>query len=190
MQSPYGKYSDSELFTLLSTDEAEGAFSELYSRLSPSVFAYVMRIMRDHDAAADVFQETFTRLFNAAKQKSTLDNVKGYVITIARNLCMNERKRTHRVDMVHFEEEVYMTPTSRKLEENEMLNLIQTALQQLNHDQREAFVLREYDGLPYNEICALLNLPLDTVKVRVFRARQRIKAILDPYINDMPKDEA
>jgi RNA polymerase sigma-70 factor (ECF subfamily) len=190
MLSPYSKYSDSELFTLLSTDEAEGAFSELYSRLSPSVYAYVMRIMRDHDAAADVFQETFTRLYNSAQQRASLDNVKGYIITIARNLCMNERKRSTRLDMVKFEEEMYMTPVSRNLEEREMLNLIQRALDQLSHDQREAFVLREYEGLPYNEICALLNLPLDTVKVRVFRARQRIKAILDPYINDMPKDEA
>jgi RNA polymerase sigma factor (sigma-70 family) len=110
-------------------------------------------------------------------------------MTIARNLCLNERKRSQKVDMIPFEEDLYVTPVSRNMEENEMLSLIQSAIQQLSHDQREAFVLREYDGLPYNEICTLLNLPLDTVKVRVFRARQRIKAILDPYINDMPKDE-
>jgi RNA polymerase sigma-70 factor (ECF subfamily) len=66
-----------------------------------------------------------------------------------------------------------------------MLQLISMALELLPSDMREIFVLREYDGLSYNEISTLLNIKLDTAKVRVFRARQRIKEILQPYLNEL-----
>ena len=63
------------------------------------------------------------------------------------------------------------------------------AMELLPHDMREAFVLREYDGLSYNEISEMLNIKLDTAKVRVFRARQKIKEILEPYLNELSKDQ-
>jgi RNA polymerase sigma-70 factor (ECF subfamily) len=62
------------------------------------------------------------------------------------------------------------------------------AMELLPHDQKEVFVLREYDGLSYNEISAMLNIKLETAKVRVFRARQRIKEILEPYLNEFSKE--
>jgi RNA polymerase sigma-70 factor (ECF subfamily) len=68
-----------------------------------------------------------------------------------------------------------------------MLKLIHMAMELLPHDMKEAFVLREYDGLSYQEISTLLNIKLDTAKVRVFRARQRIKEILEPYLNEFTK---
>jgi RNA polymerase sigma-70 factor (ECF subfamily) len=53
---------------------------------------------------------------------------------------------------------------------------------------REAFGLREYDGMPYQEIADLLNIKLETAKVRVFRAKQKIREILEPYLNEFSRD--
>jgi RNA polymerase sigma-70 factor, ECF subfamily len=180
----FSEYTDSELFALLRTDKREGAFTELYSRFSPNVFAYCMRVLGSRDAAYDVFQEAFMRLYQTADRMEHLENVRGYTLAICRNLCLNEKKRAGSQNL-QFEDAVYNPGVSRDAERGEMLQLISMALELLPSDMREIFVLREYDGLSYNEISTLLNIKLDTAKVRVFRARQRIKEILQPYLNEL-----
>lgn len=64
------------------------------------------------------------------------------------------------------------------------MELITTALELLPEDYREAFVLREYDGLPYNEIAELTGASLATAKIRVFRAKEKLRKILEPYLRD------
>lgn len=187
MQNTLSEYTESELYVLLHTEHREAAFAELYSRLSPIIFSYTMRVLGDRDRAYDVFQETFIRLYQSAERKQFMDNVRGYALTICRNLCLNEKKRTM-VQNVVFDDAVYNPGESRDDDRKEMLRLINMALDLLSHDLKEAFVLREYDGLTYQEISELLNVKLDTAKVRVFRARQRIKEILEPYLSDFTKD--
>jgi len=187
MQSPFGEYTDTELYALLRTDRRDVAFAELYSRLSQNVFAYTMRVLGDRDRAYDVFQETFMRLYQSADRISYLENVRAYTLTICRNLCLNEKKRAQ-TQTVEFDDTLYNPGVSRESERQEMLKLIHMAMELLPHDMKEAFVLREYDGLTYQEISTLLNIKLDTAKVRVFRARQRIKEILEPYLNEFTKE--
>ncbi|MBU3699634.1 MAG: RNA polymerase sigma factor [Candidatus Kapabacteria bacterium] len=184
MTREFSEYTDSELFALFRTDKREGAFAELYSRLSPNVFAYCMRVLGSRDAAYDIFQEAFMRLYQTSERMAHLDNVRGYTLAICRNLCLNEKKRAGSQN-IEFEDTLYNPGISRDAERSEMLQLINMAMELLPHDMREVFVLREYDGLSYNEISAILNIKLDTAKVRVFRARQRIKEILQPYLNEL-----
>lgn len=187
MRRHLGEYSDTELFAMLRTEQREAAFSELYSRLSSNVFSYCMRVLGSRDAAYDVFQETFIRFLQSSDRIENLENVRAYALTICRNLCLNEKKRLS-TSLVEFDDTLYNPGVSREAERTEMHKLIAMALELLPADMREIFVLREYDGLPYNEISELLNIKLDTAKVRVFRARQKIKEILEPYMNEFSKD--
>jgi len=172
---------------MLRTGQREEAFGELYSRLSSNVFSYCMRVLGNRDKAYDVFQETFMRLYQSAERIEHLENVRAYALTICRNLCLNEKKRAQS-QLVEFDETMYNPGMSREADRSEMMNLIAMALELLPHDMREAFVLREYDGLSYNEVGALLNIKVETAKVRVFRARQRIREILEPYLNEFSKE--
>ncbi|MCX6141299.1 MAG: RNA polymerase sigma factor [Candidatus Kapabacteria bacterium] len=181
------EYSDTELFAMLRTEQREAAFSELYSRMSPNVFSYCMRVLGNRDRAYDVFQETFMRFYQTAERIEHLENVRAYTLTICRNLCLNEKKRLQ-TQMVEFDDSMYNPGLSREADRSEMMKLIAMALELLNNDMREAFVLREYDGLSYIEISEMLNIKLETAKVRVFRARQKIKEILEPYLNEFSKD--
>jgi RNA polymerase sigma-70 factor (ECF subfamily) len=70
-------------------------------------------------------------------------------------------------------------------EKKELLSLVTTALELLPEDYRESFVLREYDGLSYQEIADLTQTSLATVKIRIFRAKQKIREILAPYLSDL-----
>jgi RNA polymerase sigma-70 factor (ECF subfamily) len=58
-------------------------------------------------------------------------------------------------------------------------------MEQLPTDYKEAFVLREYEGLSYQEIAELTESSLSTVKIRIFRAKQKIREILAPYVADL-----
>lgn len=187
MRRPLSEYSDTEVFSLLRTEQRGDAFGELYSRLSPNIFSYCMRVLGSRDRAYDVFQETFMKLYLSAERFEYLEDVRAYAFTICRNLCLNAKKQAQ-FQMVEFDETMYNPGISREADRSEMMSLIAMAIELLPHDMREAFVLREYDGLSYNEISALLNIKDDTAKVRVYRARQRIKEILEPYLKEFSKD--
>lgn len=146
-----------------------------------------MRVMGDREKAHDVFQDTFLNFYQSAQRNLQLENVKGYLLTISRNLCLNEKKRAAN-QTLEFDELLYMPKPSRDAERSEMMQLIAMALELLPTDMREAFVLREYQGLSYMEITDVLGIKLETAKVRVFRARQKIKEILQPYLNELHQD--
>jgi len=83
--------------------------------------------------------------------------------------------------------EDYHMPYSEEYshEKKELLELVTTALALLPEDYRESFVLREYDGLSYQEIADITHTSLATVKIRIFRAKQKIREILSPYLTDL-----
>jgi RNA polymerase sigma-70 factor (ECF subfamily) len=74
------------------------------------------------------------------------------------------------------------------VETSEFLQLITAALELIPDDYREVFVLREYEGLSYAEIAEVVDSSLSNVKVRIFRAKQKIREILAPYIREFSED--
>lgn len=174
---------DAELFYRLSgtKEAAEAAFTELYARYGGRVFAYCLRFLGQRDEAQDVYQETFIRFYESAQQSREMTNVPGYLLKIARNLCLNcRRNKKHTVEFEDYQSMVQ----PQTAEKTEFLELITTALDMLPDDYREAFVLREYEGLSYAEIAEIVGTSLSSVKVRIFRAKQKIRDILAPYIKE------
>jgi RNA polymerase sigma-70 factor (ECF subfamily) len=190
MKKKTEEYSDNELFEMLEKDKAiaEKAFAELYSRYSSMVYAYILRFLGDRDEAKDVFQETLVRFHQSAGQGRNMTNVPGFMMTIARNLCINEKRNVQK--NVSYEE--YMgekDDPDEKREKDELLELVKMALDLLPDDLKEVFILREYEGYSYNEIAELTNEKLSNIKVRIFRARQKIREILKPYLKEINKYE-
>jgi RNA polymerase sigma-70 factor (ECF subfamily) len=88
---------------------------------------------------------------------------------------------------VEFEDYQYLVPP-KSAETSEFLQLITTALDMIPDDYREVFILREYEGLSYAEIAEVVDSSLSNVKVRIFRAKQKIRDILTPYIREFSED--
>lgn len=185
MKSSYSIYNDRELVGFLRQGDhkqSEQAFTELYNRYSSQVHAYCMRVFNNEEQAEDIFQETFIRFFNSVRADMKDFNVPGFLITIARNLCLNykrDKKSTVSIDEVDYL--VYQDNPDN----TELLDLINRSLEVLDEQHREAFVMKEYGGLPYNEIAEILNITVVNAKSRVFRAKQKIKNILEPYMKDL-----
>jgi RNA polymerase sigma-70 factor (ECF subfamily) len=185
MRNDFSALSDNELAKLLkgSQTEAHTAFKELYDRHSPSIHAYCVKIVGDEDQAEDVFQETFIKFYQNIDPNISNLNVFGYLIKIARNLCLNfkrDRKQTVPIDELE-----YLFKDTQNYEQKELLDLINRSLELLEEEFREAFVLREYSGLDYEQIAHVCNISVANAKSRVFRAKQKIKMILKPYLKDL-----
>ncbi len=184
-------YSDIELFAFLRTEEggdrrvSEAAFKELYTRLSPRIYAYCRRVLSNPEAAQDVFQDTFVRFYKSAQAEREMTNVAAFLLRIARNLCLNAKRdnQHHHIEYEDFHSAHHDAPH----ENSELLGLITRALDHLQHDYREVFVLREYDGLSYAEIGEIVGCTEATAKIRSFRAKQKIREILAPYLEDLSK---
>ncbi len=177
------KMSDEELYKLLKTDDEaiEFVFTEFYNRYASRVYAFCKRFLGNTDVAKDIFQESFIRFHKTLIEKRSLSNTLGFLLKIVRNLCLNEIRRTS--SKVEFEEYKNVIFDNRT-ENDELLDLIKRSIELLPDEYREMFILREYDGMSYNEIAEITQTNINTVKVKLFRAKKMLRQILEPYLTD------
>lgn len=186
MNKAYGKYSDNELYLALSgkKKESEAAFAELYSRYSQRIYAYCLRITGSLEDARDIFQDTFYKFYEASQKKAEIENIPAYLLIIARNLLRNmQRENKHSFTF----EDINITTNDQGYEQRELLQLIAKALECLDVDHREAFILRQYHGLSHKEISNIIGENISVVKNRIWRAKEKIREILEPYLEDLSK---
>lgn len=184
MAVDYKNMTDEQLYFMLHDEGkvARIAFDELYQRYSNKVYTYCRRILNNSPSADDIFQETFTRLYESRKTEENMKNVGGYLIRIARNLCLNERDRKdfHRLSIEDFQFPVY----DKSFEKKELNEILDAALDALPEHYREVLILKEFLDMSYTEIVEALNSTLPVVRIRIYRAKIRLRELLAPYFND------
>ncbi len=180
----FSQKSDMELYTLLREEKrtARIAFSVLYDRHSARVYSYCRRILQNPQSAEDIVQEVFAKLFEQSGANAEMVNVAGFLIRVARNLCLNEKEKKYNQHISL--EEFHLNSKANEIERSELLKMIETALETLPEAEREAFSLKEFDGLNYAEISKILNITEQNVRTRVFRGKQKLREILSPYLHD------
>lgn len=184
MQHRLKHHSDAELYAMLSERGLgrDAAFEEIYSRYASRIWLYALKVSGDRDGAEDIFQGTFLRLLQSTGKQKEMRNLSGYLLKIARNLCLNTKAKMRPTPRPL--EELDIPIESSQIESRELESLIATALDLLPVDQREAFVLQAYNGLSYKEIAEVIGHPVSTVRNRVVRAKKKMREILAPYLAD------
>lgn len=186
MNKSAAKYSDLELSEMLLKEKhlAETAFAEIYLRYSQRIYAYCLRVTGYPDDAKDIFQDVFLKFHDSALKKGSIDNIMAYLLVIARNHCLNyKRNMKSNVSIEDFD----FSTNDSGYEQKELLDLIAKALDCLEFEYKEAFILRQYHGLSYKEIEDITGASMSAVKNRVWRAKEKIKEILQPYLQDLSK---
>lgn len=189
MANDYANKTDDELVFLMKDEQPSvsgNAFTELYERYSSRVFAYIRRVVNDEEQTEDLFQETFYRFFRNVKATPDKGTIIGYLITIARNLCLNykrDKKTTLSIDDIR----LYDYKTNSDYEEAELVELLTMSMELLEMEYKEPLILRVYNGMNYNEIAEICNTTESNARSRVHRAKQKIKTILMPYLKDLAK---
>jgi RNA polymerase sigma-70 factor (ECF subfamily) len=154
-------------------------FHSVYERHSADVYRFALYLSGDPALAEEITQETFVRAWamSGAIREGT---VKAYLLTIARNLYRAERKRTARqvaLDGALPDRKPGPEAVARGSSE---LDAVLAALQTLPETDRAALLMHAQDGLPYAAIALSLGLSTVAVKVRVHRARLKLRKICDP----------
>ena len=168
----------------------ELACAELVGEHQRMVIQLAVNLLGDRDEALDVSQEVFLRVFRTIHRFRGQSSLRTWIYRIAVNQARNRHRfwrRRRRADQVSLDEHVAqfgdMESTGealpdRLLASKETAARIWQALDRLPFDQRTALILREVDGLRYEEIAFSLGVAVGTVKSRLTRARQALRAEL------------
>ena len=175
----YRDLEDPELLEAARTDLE--AFGELVRRHQDFVFGAAMRVVKDRVTAEDIAQETFVRAHRALPDFRGDAHVRSWLYRIAGNLALNfvQRRREYPVETVP-ETPADRTP-ERAAVQRQMAAEMAEAIKALPDDQRRPLVLREYEGLSYQEIAGDMGLPLNTVRTRILRARRALRERMESW---------
>ena len=166
----------------------EAAFETLIHRYEKRVYTLCRRICRNEDDALEAAQETFLAVWRGIGSFRADAAFFTWLYRLATNACIDLLRRTH--DAVPLDsEETYLEPVDpsptpqEALERSELRRAVREGLAALPDDYREVLVLRELEGLRYDEISAATGLELGTVKSRISRARLALKKYLTEHGN-------
>jgi RNA polymerase sigma-70 factor (ECF subfamily) len=165
----------------------EAACADLVTAHQRTVFNLAFHLLGDRDEALDVSQEVFLRVFRTLSRFRGQSALRTWIYRIVVNQVRNRQRwwrRRRRADLVSLDDhlkrcgEIEATQEvlpDRLLASKETAARIWSAMERLPFDQRTALVLREIDGLRYEEIAFTLDVAVGTVKSRLTRARQALR---------------
>lgn len=178
------KIADAELIST-ALNGREESFEELVRRYQRPIVNYVYRMLGDYDASLDVTQEIFIKVYNSLSRYSSEYKFTTWLYRIAHNAAIDYMRRQNpnqqSLEMENDEgnyqlqiESPNPTPEQER-ERDEWRMEIESVVKCLPNNYRDLIILRHSQDLSYEEIAEITNLPLGTVKNRLFRAREMMR---------------
>ncbi|MDQ6606536.1 MAG: sigma-70 family RNA polymerase sigma factor [Actinomycetota bacterium] len=161
------------------------AFEELYARYRSRIGSYIFGMVKDHGRAEDIAQEVFISALRRLRRTERTIIFKPWIYEIAKNACIDEYRRTRRIHEVPLEPDddrespvaalrsTSPTPDAA-VESKQRLTDLRGAFRGLSESHHRILVLRELEGLSYNQIGARLGMTKPVVESTLFRARRRL----------------
>jgi RNA polymerase sigma factor (sigma-70 family) len=157
------------------------AFQILYHKYHNRVYRFCLRMLGSEPMAKDAFQETFVKIYEK-RESFKGDNFAAWLFTIARHTCYNMLRA--KKEYASFDE-TYHQSRVQKTTDFGLKQALEEAVNSLPNSLKEAFILREYEELSYQEIADILGIDLSLAKIRVFRARKRLRIKLKPLMKEL-----
>lgn len=157
------------------------AFGELIRRHQDFVYGAALRVVRNPVLAQDVAQDAFVRAYKALPDFRGQAAVRSWLYRIATNLALNavQRRREYPADTLP--EAVTASGPERDAVRGAMAAHLRAAIDELPDDLRVPLVMREYGGLAYQDIADDLDIPLNTVRTRILRARRALRDAMEAW---------
>lgn len=184
-----------------SPDEAVPGFEDEALPHLDAVYRFALRLSGSPDLAEDLVQETFLRAFKAWNQYTRGTAAKSWLFTICRNVFLRRRERRQRHEEIVDAnaarsaggtgpvEPLWSSVAGVDPEGDFFSSLVDDriveAIEALPEEYRTAVVLSDIEGLPYAEIAELMEVPVGTVKSRLFRGRRQLQRVLYDYAVEM-----
>ncbi len=165
------------------------SFNQLIVRWERPIYALAYRVIGHEDDARDVCQETFLRAFRGIGAFKGQAKFSSWLYRIALNLCRDWIRRQRRTPVVPVPEGVELTDLAAEhgpvesvedlVSRQDMSRVVARAMRALSDEQRTAIVLKEYQGLTFQEIADLQGCPLSTVKTRLYQGLTLLRRQLE-----------
>ncbi|MDF9409109.1 sigma-70 family RNA polymerase sigma factor [Pelotomaculum isophthalicicum JI] len=168
------------------------AFEQLVRRYENKVYTVAYRFLGNHADASDLAQDAFLRLYHALPSFRGESSFMTWLYRITANACRDEIRRRQRYHFMSLDNEIEnngdhimsrvsgLTPSpEEEFEQKEFNDMIQQCINSLTPEHRLILVMREIQGLSYDEMADVLKCSLGTVKSRLSRARQAFKEIFN-----------
>lgn len=183
-RSGLGEQPDVDVLAEVASGDID-AYNKIVRRYQGRLYNFVFRFVGDRETAEDIVQETFLRAFRKREEYRAIANFSTWLFTIAGNLAKSElrRRKRWRLFSLHRDEE---SDTGMELPDDAMLPdqvaessladvQIQEAIASLPDNYRQVILLRDVEGMSYQEISEIVKCPVGTVKSRVNRARLKLQ---------------
>ena len=167
------------------------AFEKLIEGCQKKVFNIAFRMIGNYDDANELAQEVFLKAFRSIKKFKGDSLFSTWIYKVTANVCLDEIRRRKNKRVFSLDEEVEYgdgdlkrqipdnAPTPDvEVEINEIKKVVNKSIQELPNDYKSIIILRDIQGLSYDEISKIFDCPEGTVKSRINRARQALKKIL------------
>lgn len=166
-------------------NNSQERFKRLVQALSSDVFRYAYFLCKNEQLAEDLTQETFMRAWRFLDNLKDERKAKGWLFTtVRRELARHFERYQPRFDDVELDELPGSCSTAPEV------LVVRRAIAALPLTYREPLVLQVLGGYSGNEIAGILELPRATVNTRLFRARQKLRGILEQGVSDIDLDDA
>ena len=171
------------------------AFGHLVERYQRRVYALAYGILRSREDAWDVAQEAFVKAYKNLSSYEGTAAFYTWLYRITYNLSLDHLRAKTRRDVVEFDEkhtedasvhEELIRPEhpSEVVDRRELAEVVQNAMTKLSDKHRAIIVLREIEGLSYEEMAEVLKISKGTVMSRLFHARRNLQELLKPYLEE------
>ena len=162
------------------------AYNLLVSRWEKRIYNYVLRLVRNREDALDLTQDVFMKAYQNVNKLDDLERFGPWLFRIAHNETFSLMRR-QRPDRVELNEAIAEDPGSSPFESGggrllplELSIAVTAAMTRLKPEQREAVILKVFEGFKFEEIAEILETPVSTVKSRLYTAFDQLKDVLAP----------
>jgi len=140
----------------------------IYHRHRDTMYTYCLYMTGSRESAADIVQESFTRLMQQ-RHRATFDSLRNWLFICVRNLTLNHLRRARRHPVAETLSNPVCTP--------EQILFVKNILDRLDPDDRDIILLREHHGFAVTEIATMLDLTPEAARVRLHRARKKMRQL-------------
>ena len=155
-------------------------FNKAVEMYSDHLYNYMLKLVKDKDEAKNWTQEAFTILWEN-KNKLQFDGVKSFLFTTAYRKMIDQYRKNKTQEKYAINTVNSYLNSATEFENKQLITL---AFNQLDTKQKSIIMLRDYEGYDYQSIATICNTSLENVRVQLFRARKKMKAIVTDLLND------
>jgi len=161
------------------------AYEDIYKASNSFVYNVALRVVNNREDALEVAQEVFMIIYHKLKDFRFESSFKTWIYRITANYAINFAKKNARAKTVPYEdsfgEGAVLNDVQAHMDQEHQNQLIEKLLGELNPDQRACVVLRDIQGLSYEDIAQTLNININTVRSRLKRSREKLLSLKKAY---------